>query len=145
MSTSIQIRLIYDGIGPVHWCRDPRAFGIQDKEAVLHPGKAGPNGTAVFDLSFQVKANAAGAPVLSGDFAHGPPAARFLYLGWRDDKGAFAQRLKLSLATITWDDIHEADARQQPLQGTLVDHHPKATTTGANIGGTRPITWSIAS
>lgn len=141
---SVKLRLIYDGAGPVTWCRDPRAFGVQDKAAVLFPGASGPNGTVVFDLVFQVKSNSADLPVLSGAFAHGPPGARFIYLGWRDVQGGFAQRLKLPLGGITWDDIQEASARQQPVVGILVDHHPRATSTGANIGGTRAMAWRVA-
>ena len=139
---SIRIRLIYDGSGPVHWDGGADAFGVQDKAGVLHGGIPGPAGATIFDLVFQVKSQDSDAPVLSGDFAHGPPAARFLYLGWRNASGGFAQRLKLSLATLAWSDVRRAIERQQPLVGTLVDHHPKATSTGANIGGSRPISWA---
>lgn len=139
---SVQIRLIYDGVGPVTWCRDPHAFGVQDKAGMLHPGSPGPNGTVVFDLTFQAKSKGSAPPVLAGTFAHGPPNGRFIYLGWRDERGGFAQRLKLPLGAITWSEIREALARQRPLVGTLVDHHPRATSTGANIGGSRPISWN---
>jgi hypothetical protein len=140
---SIGIRLIYDGSGPVTWSRDPRAFGLQDKAGVLHVGAPGPERTVVFDLTLQLKPSGSEAPVFVGPFTHGPPTGRFLYLGWRDVRGAFAQRLKLPLGTITWSDVREALGRQQPLVGTLVDHHPKATSTGANIGGSRPISWVL--
>ncbi len=140
---SIRIRLIYDGVGPVHWDGGADAFGVQDKAGVLHAGIPGPAGATIFDLAFQVKSQDSDAPVLSGDFAHGPPAARFLYLGWRNAHGGFAQRLKLSLATLAWSGVRQAIERQQPLVGTLVDHHPKATSTGANIGGSRPISWAL--
>lgn len=140
---SIRIRLIYDGLGPVTWHRDPRAFGVQDKAGVLHNGSLGPDGTVLFDMQFQVKPNGAGGAVLSGSFAHGPPSGRFIYLGWRELHGGFAQRLKLPLGTITWDTVGQAIAGQRSLLGTLVDHHPKATSTGANIGGSRPITWFV--
>jgi hypothetical protein len=140
---SIEIRLIYDGVGPVTWSRDPRAFGVQDKAGELHPGTAAAGGTVVFDLTFQAKSNGSDAPILAGNFAHGPPSGRFIYLGWRNAQRGFAQRLKLPLSTVTWNEVREALARQQPLVGTLVDHHPKATATGANIGGSRPISWSL--
>lgn len=142
---SIRIRLIYDGVGPVTWGGDPRGFGVQDKAGVLHAGSPGPGGTVVFELQFQAKSNGSDTAVLTGSFAHGPPSGRFIYLGWRDLLGGFAQRLKLPLGTITWGDICAAISVQRPLVGTLVDHHPKATSTGANIGGTRPITWSMGS
>ena len=83
---SINIRLIYDGKGPVTWSRDPGAFGLQDKAGVLHRGAPSPDGTVVFDLTLQLKPEGSDAPVLTGSFAHGPPAGRFLYLGWRNDQ-----------------------------------------------------------
>jgi hypothetical protein len=141
---SLRIRLTYDGAGPVHWDGGADAFGVQDKAGVLHPGTPGAAGAIVFDLVLQVKSLSGDAVVLSGDFAHGSPAERFLYLGWRNAAGNFAQRLKLSLTTITASEAREAIDSQKPLVGTLVDHHPKATTTGANIGGSRAITWKLA-
>lgn len=142
---SIRIRLIYDGAGPAIWDGGgrPDAFGIQDKEGALHPGVPGPDGSVVFDLTLQVKSTDSDAPVFAGTFVHGPPAGRFLYLGWRNAQGAFAQRLKLPLASITWADVRLALDKQEPLVGTLVDHHPKATSTGANIGGTRSMSWVL--
>lgn len=141
---TVHLKLIYDGKGPIHWSRAPDAFGLQDKDAVLHLGKAGAKGTVVFDFALQVKDGSSEVPVLLGDFAHGPPSARFVYLGWRNEQGAFAQRLKLPLSGITWSDVREAQRRGQPLVGTLVDHHPRVTTTGANIGGMRPMVWALA-
>ncbi len=140
---TLPLRLIYDGAGPIHWSRKPDAFGLQDKAEVLHLGAVCPNGTVVFDFVLQVKTGTSEAPILLGDFAHGPPSGRFLYLGWRNTQGAFAQRLKLPLGGITWDDIRAAWDQQKPLLGTLVDHHPRVTSTGANIGGTRPISWLV--
>ena len=92
-------------------------------------GSPGPNGTVVFDLTFQAKSNGSNVLLLTGTFVHGFPNGRFVYLGWRDAQGGFAQRLKLPLGTITWNDVREALVRQQPLVGNLVDHHPKATST----------------
>ncbi len=127
--TSLRLRLVYDGKGPAIWTPAPGAFGLQDKDAVLHVGTPGPRGTTVFEFSLVAKPHAAtGAIVLAGDVAHGPPTARFLYLGWRNAAGAFAQRLKLPLAGI---------------DPALVDHHPRATATGANIGGTRAVDWAL--
>ena len=140
---SIGIRLIYDGVGPVSWRRGPGDFGLQDKAGVLHPGAPGSDGVVVFTLTLQVKPHGAGAPIFLGAFAHGPPAGRFLYLGWRNTEGSLAQRLKLPLGTITRDDVRQAQARQQSLVGTLRDHHPRATSTGANIGGSRPMSWAL--
>ena len=142
--TSFRLRLVYDGKGPAIWTPAPGAFGLQDKDAVLHVGTPGPSGTTVFEFSLVAKPHpSSGAIVLSGDFAHGPPAARFLYLGWRNAAGAFAQRLKLPLAGIGQPLVDAATASSRPLQATLLDHHPRATTTGANIGGTRAVAWAL--
>ena len=141
---AIRLQLIYDGAGPVHWDGAAGAFGLQDKAGVLHTGSPGAAGSVVFDFTLQVKAQAAGHAVLTGDFAHGRPAERFLYLGWRESAGHFAQRLKLPLSAITANQVSEALDKGRPLTATLIDHAPRATSTGANIGGSRAITWTLA-
>lgn len=141
---TVSLRVIYDGNGPLKWSRKPGSFGMQDKDGLLHAGAEGPDRTVVFDLILQVKQGKSDAPVLLGSFAHGSPSERFLYLAWGEAPGVFAQRLKLPLNTITWDDIRNAFARQQPLVGTLIDHHPRVTSTGENIGGRRPMSWLVA-
>ncbi len=141
---TLTLRLTYDGKGPAIWTPAPGAFGLQDKAAALHPGTPGPGGVVVFEFALQARPHDSGAAVLSGEFAHGPPAGRFLYLGWRNAQGAFAQRLKLPLSGLAWDDVAAAIARKRVLAATLVDHHPRATTTGANIGGTRQVAWAPA-
>jgi hypothetical protein len=141
---SIRLRLTYDGKGPVHWNGGPALFGVQDKTEALDAGAPGPGGTRVFDLVLQVKSLAGATAVLVGDIAHGSPAERFLYLSWRNLEGNYAQRLKLPLNGIASRDVRAALDRQVPLLATLVDHHPRATSTGANIGGSRPISWTLA-
>lgn len=54
-----------------------------------------------------------------------------------------AQRIKLPLGGIGWDDIRESFEQQRPLVGVLTDHHPRVTSTGANIGGSRQISWRL--
>jgi hypothetical protein len=141
---TLRLRLTYDGKGPAIWTPVPGGFGLQDKAETLHQGTPGPGGTTVFEFALQARPHGSGAAVLSGEFAHGPPAARFLYLGWRNAQGAFAQRLKLPLSGLAWEDASAALAKNQALVATLVDHHPKATRTGANIGGTRRVAWTPA-
>ena len=141
---AIHLQLIYDGAGPVHWDGGAGAFGLQDKQGALHPGTPGAAGAVVFDFTLQVKSLDAKIAVLTGDFAHGSPAERFLYLGWRNTAGGFAQRLKLPLFTIAAAQVREALAKATPLTATLVDRHPRATSTGANIGGARPVEWTLA-
>lgn len=139
----MRLRLIYDGSGPLVWGRKPGTFGMQDKEGRLQIGAAGPGGTAMFELTLAVKSGKSGEPVLLGTFAHGPPDGRFLYLAWAEENGVLAQRLKLPLGSIGWDDIRESSDQGKPLVGTLLDHHPRVTSTGANIGGSRAISWEM--
>ena len=141
---AIALQLIYNGAGPVHWDGGAGAFGLQDKAGMLHPGTSGAGGAVVFDFTLQVKSLDAATAVLVGEFAQGAPADRFVYLGWRNPTGGFAQRLKLPLFTITSDQVRQALDKGRPLTATLLDHHPKATSTGANIGGARPVTWTLA-
>ena len=140
---TLRLRLTYDGKGPAIWTPAPGAFGLQDKAEALHPGTPGTGGVVVFEFALQARPHVSGAAILSGEFAQGPPAARFLYLGWRNARGAYAQRLKLPLSGIAWSDAADAMQRDRPIVATLVDHHPRATRTGANIGGTRPVEWTI--
>ena len=141
---AVRLQVVYDGAGPVHWDGGPGAFGLQDKAEGLHPGTPCAGGAVAFDFTLRVKSVDAGGVVLVGDFAHGRPAERFLYLGWRNAAGPYAQRLKLPLSGITPDQVRQAVADGRLLTTTLLDHQPKATSTGANIGGTRAVTWTLA-
>jgi hypothetical protein len=138
---TLRLRLTYDGAGPAIWTPAPGAFGLQDKDGLLHAGTPGASGSAVFEFTLRARPHKSGGAILTGSFAHGTPEARFLYLGWRNADGAFAQRLKVTLSGITWDAADEAMRRDRPLAAMLVDHHPRATKTGANIGGTRSVGW----
>ncbi len=139
----IDLRVTYDGAGPVFWSGYPDHFGLQDASGVLHRGEAEPGGAVIFAFSLEVKTGSAGSPVFVGPFAHGPPAKRFLYLGWRNHDGAFAQRLILPLGPIGWDLVRQALSSGDPLVCRLVDREPRATKTGANIGGTRHVDWKV--
>jgi hypothetical protein len=136
----VSVRVTYDGAGPVHWSSG--AFGLQDKAEALHPGAANADGSVVFTFSLDLKEDGA-TPNFLGDFAHGPRDGRFLYLSWRNRTGEYAQRLKLPLTTIGWDAVRSALETGAPLACLLIDKNPRATTTGANIGGTRPVVWMV--
>jgi hypothetical protein len=142
-TSRIAFNVNYDGVGPVFWSGGADSFGLQDTAEVLHRGEPMPDGAVCFKFSLQVKTGRAGAPVFVGPFAHGPPAKRFLYLGWRKSDGAFAQRLILPLTSIGWDLVRQALASGDPLVCRLVDKEPRATKTGANIGGTRHVAWEV--
>ena len=141
---AIALQLIYDGAGPVHRDGGAGAFGLQDRHGALHPGTRGAAGAEVFDFTLQVKTLDADTVVLCGDFAHGSPAERFLYLAWADTSGGFARRLKLPLSTITPSQVREALDKGTMLTATLVDHSAKVAASGAHQGGTRPVDWILA-
>jgi hypothetical protein len=141
---ALRLRVIYDGAGPVHWDGGPGAFGLQDKDEVLHPGALCAGGAVAFEFTFRVKTLDASSVVLVGDFAHGKPAERFLYLSWRNAAGNYAQRLKLPLSGIAPAQAKQAIVDGKLLTTTLLDHQPRATSTGANIGGTRAVAWALA-
>jgi len=139
----IRLQLIYHGKGPVFWTGGATDFGVQDKDEGLFLGEAAPDGGRIFDLALEVKPEGAGAPVFVGPFSHGPASKRFLYLSWRNLTGEYAQRLILPLGAIAWSDIRASRAADRALVGELIDSNPRATSTGANIGGKRPITWRL--
>lgn len=138
--TTIHLRLIYQGGPPVHWTGGPADFGLQDKANGLLPGYADADGT-VFDFTADCKTGKNGRPALHGRFAHGPAADRFVYLSWRNADGAYAQRFKVPLAPITASQIETAAQNGARLTARLIIHEQRATSTGANIGGTRPVDW----
>jgi len=139
---TLRLRLIYRGAPPVYWTGGARDFGLQDKDNRLFAGQALADGGLAFDFSVAVKTGHTGAQVLAGAFAHGPPAARFVYLSWRNANGAYAQRFKIPLDPITPDQIARALQTGQLLTGVLAVPEQRATTTGANVGGTRHIEWN---
>jgi hypothetical protein len=122
-SLTVRLRIIYDGTPPNVWDGGAKDFGLQDKANVLHLGKAERDGRVVFEVELPVKPEKSTSPVFLGDFAHGPPKERFLYLSWRNANGAYAQRLKLPLGTIGWSD-HGRSAGQD-VSGAFIDVHER--------------------
>jgi hypothetical protein len=137
----LHLRLIYQGGPPVHWTGGPREFGLQDKDNVLLAGQPVADGGVAFDFTVEVKGGSNAVPVLLGRFTHGAPAQRFLYLAWRNANGAYALRFKVPLTSITKDHVDDALQSGRALVGLLVVAEQRATTTGANIGGTRQVDW----
>lgn len=139
MAKTLRLRIVYDGTPPNTWDGGAKDFGLQDKENVLHLGKTERSGHVVFDVSLDVKPEPTAKPVFLGDFAHGSPKERFLYLSWRNANGAYAQRLKLPLGAIMWSDIEKSGGK--PLVGEVAPSGKPRKPGGTNIGGTRAVVW----
>jgi hypothetical protein len=138
---SVRLRIVYDGTPPNVWDGGEKDFGVQDKDNVLYPGKTERSGRVVFDVALGVKPERTASPVFLGEFAHGPPKERFVYLSWRNANGAYAQRLKLPLGTITWSDIDAA--KKKPLVGEVAPSRKPRVPGAANVGGTRAVVWKV--
>lgn len=109
-------------------------FGLQDNSDAahwtLHAGTRKANGDFVFECDVRVRPNARTAsPNFLGDFVHGKPDERFLYLSWRP-KGCglgqpassptcWTRRMKIHLRTITWPQIEEATQSKRVLEATV--------------------------
>jgi hypothetical protein len=140
-TVTVRLRIVYDGTPPNVWDGGVQDFGVQDKDNVLYPGKTQRSGHVVFDVAIAVKPERTATPVFLGDFAHGPPKDRFLYLSWRNANGAYAQRLKLPLSGITWNDIDRA--QEKPLIGEVAPSKKPRVPGAVNIGGTRAVAWKL--
>ena len=140
---SIRLRIIYDGAMPNAWDGGPSGFGLQDKSGALHPGKPGPKGSVIFDLTLDVKPEEGNTPVFLSEFAHGPPKERFLYLSWRRPDGGFSQRIKLPLSSLRWSDVRAALKTGKPIVGEASGRMPatKPKPGATNIGGAREVAW----
>ena len=136
---TVRLRIVYDGTPPNVWDGDAKNFGVQDKANVLHLGRTERDGRIVFEVSLDLKPEETANPVFLGDFAHGSPKERFLYLSWRNTNGAYAQRLKLPLGAITWSDIDKA--RDKLITGEVAPSSKPRKPGGTNIGGTRAVVW----
>src|SRR5271155_969207 len=132
---TLRLRIVYDGTPPNVWDGGAKDFGVQDKDNVLYPGKTERSGQVVFEVAIGLKPERTAKPVFLGDFAHGPPKERFLYLSWRNANGAYAQRLKLPLGELTWSDIDRAQGK--PLIGEVAASKKPRVPGGTNVGGTR--------
>jgi hypothetical protein len=137
---TLPCRLIYRGGPPVHWTGGPSRFGVQDRDnGLIVPTVR--DDAAVFDFALVLRTGSDGQPDFGGAYVHGPRGGRFVYLSWRNADGAYAQRFKFMLGTITAELIARAQAEGRPIIGTVTIAEQRATTTGANVGGTRPIVW----
>jgi hypothetical protein len=108
-------------------------FGLQEKRAgdwILQAGKRRPNGDIVFDFECDVKWSHAGiSNDFSGQFVHGKPGERFVYLSWKPrgwkpgtpEPGAphCVRRMKVHLSKIPWPQIERALKSRSCLEAVI--------------------------
>ena len=133
-------------------------FGLQDNSTAahwtLHAGIKKANGDFVFGCDARVRPNArTGDPNFLGDFVHGKPDERFLYLSWRPKEcppvqpamgsSRWSRRMKIHLSGITWQQIEEATQAgavlEASVQGTGKDGGPSCASVPLLGGG-----WTIS-
>jgi hypothetical protein len=94
----------------------PTEFGVLDKKRGLLPGEVLADGAVQFDLDVTALIDGAGRVVIVGPLAHGSPADRFLYLGWRPiggGKDEWIRRWKISLNDIPRASVDDLAASQR--------------------------------
>ncbi len=134
---AIRLRLIHDGKQPGPALAEALRFGLQDAKDVVHPGTPLSGEVQRFDLTLELRGDEGAAPVFSGPFAHGPPAARFLYLSWkreRENPAPWGWRIKIPLAGIAWSDIKAAEQPGHCLTATVIGRRPHTSA---------PIAWRV--
>lgn len=109
-------------------------FGLQDNSSTaqwgVHSGTRKSNGDFVFECDVRVRPNARTAgPNFLGDFIHGKPDERFLYLSWRPKDWRpgqpesasphWTRRMKIHLRTVTWELIEQATQSGGVLEATV--------------------------
>jgi len=100
---TINVRIIARAYPPEKQINPALVFGMQDKQKVVHTGDEQTDGSVWFDCALRVRLDG-DAPNFLGDFAHGTPKKRFIYLALGDDSTGIYQgikRLKIHLSSIT--------------------------------------------
>jgi hypothetical protein len=103
-------------------CVNPPAgvFGLQDKDRRLSAGQSQPDGALVFACEVRAKRAADSSPNFLGDYAHGTPTDRFLYLtllGDDTDETQIVKRIKVKLGSITWAQVESGSVLQATVDG----------------------------
>ena len=119
---SIRLRLICTQPPPSSYEGEPTSFGLQDKRQALDPGQRQSDGSIQYECVVKVRCTEAGVLRFSGPCVHGRGDDPFLYLSWRREAGdtSWIRRLKISLASITWEQVVAASAPDEGLlEGTV--------------------------
>jgi hypothetical protein len=132
MADKLQLRIIL-----IHPPRDV-AFGLRRGKADIIPPTQTTGELISFDLAVRVEGNRpGGSPNLLGQFTHGSPAARFVYITSGTLAGqegsCWTRAAKVPLSAITWPVIREALATpgavvEACIAGTAKDGGPACAT-----------------
>lgn len=121
----VRLRLICLAPPPQRHENQVTVFGLQDKQRAIYPGQAQADGSVHYELEVRAKWNPkTNGPNFLGPYVHGTPKARFLYLSWgyqNEEKGGWIKRLKVHLASITWEQIEAVTQMEDGLLEARVE------------------------
>lgn len=117
---SIRLRLICL-TPPVSSEGEPTAFGLQDKHQTIDPGHRVADGAVEYECVVKVRRGQSDRPRFSGPCVHGTATDHFLYLSWRreTEPPEWIRRLKVSLSSITWEQVVAASTEEALLEATV--------------------------
>jgi hypothetical protein len=119
----------------------PTQFGLQDKSGALRVGVLQGNGARVFECEVRAKPTEDGGVNFLGDYTHGTPSDRFLYLsyGYVDNPGdGWIKRIKVPLSDIQWAQVERTINEGQVLEASVDGQRAaKVETLGSGSG------WSV--
>lgn len=117
ISATLHLRIIVTDPPPDTYNGKPAIFGLQDKNGALTPGAATPDGNLLFECDLKVSGDGDFAK-LTGQWAHGTPQDRFLYLGYRlVDSQAWIFRIKVPVSAIPMTLINESSVLETTVDG----------------------------
>jgi hypothetical protein len=115
----LRLRVICSPMPPRSFGRYERIELAQQVKQDLQPGVERSDGGMQFECEVRVKRNpTTGGPHFLGSPVHGPTGARHLYLnwqGWEDGEQREFSRIKVHLASITWEQVEEATTSEGAL------------------------------
>ncbi len=143
----VQLRVVCEPLPPKE-CGELTEIeiGIQKGEASCPPTRQSTE-RAEFEISVRVRRDPkTGGPNFLGEWAHGKPGERFLYLTWTACQGGLRERygrMKVPLTSIPWEIVERAVAETRVLEARVsgIGRHgkPACATVPLLDGG-----WQLA-
>lgn len=109
----MKLRIICVNPPPDEYEGKSTIFGLQNKSGEVVEGEAHADETRHYECVVTV--NARGS--LSGDFVHGTPESRFLYLSWGYQPGEWIKRIKIPLADVTLEMLESGRVAEARVDG----------------------------